>query len=384
MRALAVLSLLVAGAAHADPAPASGSDTKLTIGGYVETYYAWNFDDPSNLITNYRGFDDRHSDFTIENTALDVQAARGPVTTHLVLQVGATGSTYYGAEPIWKATGGAGPSGPTFWQYIQQANVAWIAPVGRGLTVDMGIFLSPIGPESIPIKDQWNWSRSDLFFGLPFYHTGARAAYPVGEHGTIQLHLYDGWNSVVDDNVELSPAISYTYNEPDRVLFQVLYFGGVERPTGAPEGRAWRHLLDTYLQLTIASGVQAMVQADAGFERNTFGTSGWAAGAAYARVQPAPWLYLVARGDYFREWIANDAAGSAAPLFWAGVEWVASGTLTADTRPTDNLSVRLEYRHDQAQAPLYFEGQVATDAAGTFIPNASHQDTLTLGVVAWF
>jgi hypothetical protein len=383
MRAIiaAMLVMVAAGGARADT-PAS--DTKLTLAGYVETYYAWNFNDPSNLITNYRGFDDRHSGFTIENVALDVLGQRGPVSTHLVVQIGATGSTYYLAEPVWRATGGAGPSGPTFWQYVQQANVAYVAPVGRGLTIDMGVFLSPIGPESIPIKDQWNWSRSDLFFGLPFYHTGARAAYPVGEHGTVTAQLYNGWNSIVDSNVELSPAISYTYNDPDRTLFQVLYFGGVERPTGAPEGRAWRHLFDAYVQRTIVPGVQAMLHADAGFERNTFGTSGWAAGAAYARFQPEPWLYLAARADYFHEWIARDATGAAAPIFWGGVAWVASGTLTADTRPADNLSVRLEYRHDQAQAPLYFAGQVPTDALGTFIPNASHQDTITVGVVGWF
>jgi hypothetical protein len=43
------------------------------LGGYVEALYQWNFNSPSNGITNYRGFDNRHNTFTVSNIALDVQ-----------------------------------------------------------------------------------------------------------------------------------------------------------------------------------------------------------------------------------------------------------------------------------------------------------------------
>jgi opacity protein-like surface antigen len=55
-----------------------------------------------------------------------------------------------------------------------------------------------------------------------------------------------------------------------------------------------------------------------------------------------------------------------------------------DVRPFENISVRLEYRHDQAQKPLFFQHAVSVDAQGNFITNAKHQDTITLGAVAWF
>ena len=64
---------------------------------------------------------------------------------------------------------------------------------------------------------------------------------------------------------------------------------------------------------------------------------------------------------------------------------MSSGTATLDARPHDNVSVRLEYRHDAADGPTYFRGAVATDArTRAFIPNARSQDTLTLGVTTWF
>ena len=236
---------------------------------------------------------------------------------------------------------------------MQQATVAYTAPIGRGLTIDAGIFLSPIGPEGIAVKDQWNWSRSNLFFGLPFYHTGARLTYPFTDRLTVSLQVYNGWNSVVDNNPEKSFAGQLTYNIADRVTYQFLYFTGVERPVGAPEGRAWRHLFDTYLALYPRRWLATLVHFDGGVEPNNFGDSGWAAGALYLRLQPLKWLYLAARGDFFYEWIARDAAGSASPIFWGGAHWIrrrprpstcARGTTsrsvssTATTRPRRRCS----------------------------------------------
>jgi Putative beta-barrel porin-2, OmpL-like. bbp2 len=381
-------------AAVAPPAPAavvppegtvkSATKASVTLGGYVEAYWAWNFNNPSNFITNYRGFDNRHNIFTISNAVLDAQGTLGPVSTHVALQYGGAPNTYYLGEPVWKATNGAGPSGPSFWQNIQQANLAYIAPVGRGLTLDAGIFLSPIGPEGIAIKDQWNWSRSNLFFGLPFYHSGARATYPLTERLTLSLHIYNGWNSVVDNNIDLSPAASLTYTVTDKMTFNMLYFGGVERQPNAPEGKPWRHLFDTYLMVKPTTWLSTQVHFDGGFEKNNFGTSAWAASAAYLRVQPLPWMYLAARGDVFYERISGNGSGAASPIFWAGAPWVSSGTGTLDVRPADNLSVRLEYRHDSAGEALFFKKQVAADAAGNDIPNARSQNTVTLGATAWF
>lgn len=96
-----------------------------------------------------------------------------------------------------------------------------------------------------------------------------------------------------------------------------------------------------------------------------FGTSSWAAGAAYVRQQLASWLYAAARADYFHETVPVGAT----PIFWAGARWVSSGTVTLDVRPAPTLSVRVEFRHDQAQAPLY---------------GSTHQETFTIGAVAWF
>jgi hypothetical protein len=362
----------------------SSSKAQLTIGGYVEGYYQWNTGQPSNGITNLRAFDNRHASFTLQNVLLDASGRLDKVSAHLALQFGHLPDTYYAAEPLSPGASGANASGPNLWKYLQQANVSWLAPVGRGLTLDAGLFLSPIGPEGMAVKDQWNWSRSNLFFGLPFYHTGVRATYPLGESGTLSAMACNGWNSVVDNNTEKSVILQYSYNIADHITWNLLYNGGVERGENTPEGRAWRHMLDSYVALYPSPRWSLIVHANAGAEPNELGNSAWLAGALYARVQATDWLYLAARGDLFREWQARDASTSAAPIFWGGAAWITSQTLTADLRPADNLSMRLEYRHDQSDADLYFRGQTTVDVSGAAQANSDRQDTLTAGVTAWF
>jgi hypothetical protein len=367
--------------------PAPPSALKVTPLGYVEALYAYNFNRPSNGITNYRGFDNRHNTFMLSNVALGVNADVGPVTARLILQYGSTPSTYYQSEPARAGSSAANASNAELWKYLQEANIGWKAPVGRGLLLQLGLVPSPIGYETFAVKDNWNWSRSNLFFGFPFYHTGLRATYDWSDRISTTVAVYNGWNSVVDNNEEKSFQASVTYKVPSRLLVQALYFGGIERDAGSPEGPYWRHTFDVFSQLDATPWLSFTGQADYGYENNRIGTARWWAGAAYARVKPVDKVYVALRGDRFTEHLATDGSGRASnALFWGGVEWVSSLTTTLEARPVDNLSVRLEYRHDVAAAPLYFGRKVVGDgsAAAPFLPNARTQDTALLGATAWF
>lgn len=355
----------------------------VTFGAYAEALYQWNFNAPDNGITNFRGFDNRHNTFTLSNVALDALWDRDNIVGRITLQVGHTPSTYFLGEPTLAGASGANRSDADLWKYVQQAYAGYRFDVGGGLTVSAGLYLSPIGPESIAIRDNWNWSRSNLFFGLPFYHTGLRATYALSPEWAVTLAGYNGWNSVVDSNDEKSVSTQLTYTTPE-VVVSALYFGGVERPEGAPEGRAWRHLFDAHVTWNATSWLSLLAHADAGFEPNEFGVSHWTAGALYARVQVAQPVYLAVRGDAFREDAASDASGSASPLFWPA-EWVSSGTATVDYRPHEHVSIRLEYRHDEAAGDMFFGGAVAGDGdAAPYVANRRSQDTLTLGATTWF
>jgi hypothetical protein len=368
-----VLSL-VSSWAQAEQAP-------LQLGGYAEVLYQWNGNRPANGVTAWRGFDNRHNSFTISNVALDARWDRDDLVGRVTLQVGHTPSSYYQSEPGLKAEGGANASSAELWKYVQQAYAGY--RFGGKLTLTAGLQLSPIGPECIAVRDSWNWSRSNLFFGLPFYHTGAQASLAVSSRGTLTLAAWNGWNAVVDANDGKSVSAQFTWNRPDLAL-SALYFGGVERARGAPEGQPWRHLLDVHATWHATPGLSLLAHGNVGAERNAFGVSSWQAAAVYARVRLAEPLFLALRGDGFREQLARNDFGSAAPIFWPA-PWVASATATLDYRPHPQVSIRLEYRHDQAGAPIYF-GSDALPAVGgaTSVPTRSGQDSLTLGVTSGF
>ena len=353
----------------------------MVFGAYVEAFYQWNFNEPSNQITNYRGFDNRHNTFTLANLALDVQWDYQRLIGRLTLQVGHTPSTYYLAEPSRPGAAGANATDAELWKYVQQAYAGYRFPLGRGLTIAAGVFLSPTGPEAMAVKDNWNWSRANLFFGLPFYHTGVRATYAVSRAWAFTLAGYNGWNSVVDNNSPKSLSGQATYTGSD-VALSLLYFGGVERPDRAPEGHAFRHMLDTHVTWHAASWLSLIAHANGGVEPNAFGLSAWGASALYARLRVLEPLYLSGRGDFFYEHAASDADGTAARIFWPA-NWVSSGTLTANYRPHERVSFQLEVRHDQAQKDMYFGGHVPSEDGHGYVANRRTQNTITCGVTSW-
>jgi hypothetical protein len=365
---------------------ATAAPSAFVLGGYAEAFYQWNFNAPSNQLTALRGFDNRHNTFTLANVALDAQWDFEDVVGRVTLQIGHTADSYYSAEPSRAGGGGVNATSASLWKFVQQGFVGYrFKPLGRTLLVQGGLFLSPIGPEGMAVRDNWTWSRSNLFFGLPYYHTGLRATLAVTPRWAVTLAGYNGWNSVTDNNVGKSVSVQLTYAKPDVVAVSLLYFGGPERPTGALEGQPWRHLLDAHVTWTATPRLSLMAHANGGLEPNRFGLSGWVAGAVYGRYEVLKTLFLVGRLDAFFEQAAANAEGAAARLFWP-VPAVGSGTLTVDFRPHPRVSARLELRHDRAAGDAFFAGAVEGDGSVTtpWLANRATQTTLTLGLTSWF
>lgn len=369
-----------------EPAPDASSSIsdspKITVGGYVEAYYAYNLAAPPNGVTNFRWLDNRHNTVDLSTVVLDVAGELRSFSARVALHAGPTADGWYSdsAEARAGASGAAARSAST-WKYIQQANVGWKAPLGRGLLLSAGLFLTPIGYEGAAVKDNFNWSRSNLFLALPFYHVGARATYELTDRLTAMAMVTNGWNQATDGNDGKSMIAQVTYKIPGVLSTSLLYMGGPERAQASAEGRPFRHLFDAWAELDLPARFAFAVHADAGFEDGTFGVQSWRAGALYARVQPFDVLYLAARGDIFHEDVPSRGGASASSLFY-GAD-VASVTGTIDLRPIDHVSFRAEYRHDAASTPLYFEPGAEPDASGALVPNARTGDTFTLGLTGW-
>jgi hypothetical protein len=356
-----------------------GPHVRAIFGGYVEANYTYSFAQPSNGVIALRGFDNQHNTFTLANVALFARLEYDRVYANIGVQWGNTPTTYYLAETSRAAMGGVGPSDASTWRWLQTAYAGWAIPVeNMTLRLEGGLFLSPIGYEAMPVAQNWNFSRSNLFYGCPFYHSGIRAELDVTSELIVSAAVWNGWNTLLDNNDEKSFSVAIDYTAADWGA-HLLYFSGVERNPGYAGGRAWRHLFDGFIHGNVTSWLSLALHADAGFEPSSIGMASWEAAAAYVRVRPIAWMAIALRGDFFREDAPIDPTMGRQAIFWP-TEWVSSGTATISFHPIEPLTFYLEYRHDHASGSAFYAGTVTTDMAMQPILNADHQDTFTVGV----
>jgi len=365
-----------------DPEPA------VELHGAVEAAYSFNFNRPSNSITDWRWYDWHHNTIGLQNVLLETAWNAGPVKGHVQLQLGAF------AELWWP-----GPRTAEFdllWRLMQEVTVEWRTP-HRALSIEGGIFNVPFGPEYNVAYLNWNWSGSNLFALMPYQIGGFRANYDLGRGRRVRLGVYNGWDQIVSDNNDAKSIMgSFEWDDPDdeQNYFYVNYMVGDERDFGDERGPYARHTLDVYGQwhalewLTLRGhffGGVAPTRGEA--------IEGWVGGALSARVAVHRWLSIAGRGDVVHTFSGPDGED----MFHAEIRpdadkgrptLMGSGTLTLDFHPTSHVSFRLEGRHDRANFPRFFSGQVPRTmpmtGEGEDIRTESNQTTVTLGMTAWF
>src|SRR5712692_5329047 len=168
-----------------------------TINVLVDGYYAYNFNRPIGRTNMLRAYDVSSNSFSLNQAALvierapDVKAGRR-FGVRLDLQYGQATETLQGSS--------FNESRPHVYRNLWQAYGTYVAPVGKGLTIDFGKFAGMLGYESNYTKDNINYSRSYLFNFLPFYHSGLRFKYPINDKVTVMYHLVNGSNQTEDFN----------------------------------------------------------------------------------------------------------------------------------------------------------------------------------------
>lgn len=388
LRVLPLLLLLLASPLAAQTPALAGDVTSaaapaLLASGYVETHLGYNFNQPYRGLTAVRGYDNRDATFMLDNVVVGAAWQHDGMQGFIALQAGNTPNTYYGLEPKSEGSGGVPATGPEAWRNIQQA---WLGFRSGALTSQAGLFLTPIGPEQIAVHENWNWSRSNLFYMLPTYVAGAKVSWSEGAAFRATAMLCNGWNSVIDNNQHKSLLLMVN-GAMGRLSYSGLYMGGVERSGGGLEGEPWRHLFDGYLTFDATTSLSLQLHGDGGWESTDIGPSSWLAAAAYLRWAPDGKWAIAGRGDFIRESLASTPF--ARPILFPATlkgrtGLVASATLTVEYRPVERLSVRAELRGDAANSDIYFDSRVTPSVGKEAVPNAFGQPTVLLGATAWF
>lgn len=362
---------------------------EATIEIGLDGYYAYNFNNPIGRVNLLRAYDVSSNAFSLNQANLifkedpDLSVGRR-LGGRLDLQFGQATETLQGRA-------GNEPR-PDVYRPIFQAYGTYIAPLGKGLTIDVGKWASPLGIEGNYSKDQMNYSRSFWFDFLPFYHMGARVKYQFNDtfglsywvtNGTQQTEPFNGFkDQLIGVNIQPNKKVTWNLNyyigqeHPDVQFFPN---GGAPPNSPTEQGLPFQpipnaadgklHIIDTYVtwqttpKLTLAAEGDYVIQRlfESSPPAHTDG------GALYARYQATPRIGIAARGEYL-----SDRGGQ----FTGVTQAVKEVTLTYDYRFADRFLVRTEWRRDFSNQPFFL-----TDQLGIL---SNHQNTATMGLVWWW
>jgi hypothetical protein len=278
--------------------------------------------------------------------------------------------------------------------YLKEAYGSYLAPVGKGLTIQVGKFVTPAGAEVIESNANWNYSRSILFYyAIPFFHFGANAKYVFNPKWSLTGYLVNGWNNSAinheftgqSSGLTYGASIAYTPNAKWSAIEN--YFVGPVIGASTFDGEVahprtysyWRQLSDTVISYTPNMKWAFMVNGDYGYGPRNYNcpstctavgpTQSWWGVAGYAKYTINPKSNFAARYEYY-----DDPNGYTGVLFGdRGHAQEVTGTYSYNL--TSGLLVRGEYRYDFASEPIFLRG---------FDGSVKEQNTATLGFVYSF
>jgi len=352
----------------------------ISVTGFVDGYYEYNLNHPRQAFTvpglsgpflsSFRTFDGPTNQFSLNMTELTISKAPDAAASRL----GYTLTFGFGnAENVVNSTeqgAGVPGGGLGYAQPIKEAYMSYLAPIGKGLQIDFGKFVTPAGAEVIETNANWNYSRGFLFnYSIPFNHYGLRAKYTFNDKVSLTGYLVNGWNNITENNTAKTLGASLAWTPNKKWTVTQNYLVGPEQ---ANDNSDWRQLSDTVVAYNATSKLSLMANYDYGHDDVNMGpgvpsSSAWWQGVAgYLRYAFNDKYAFAGRYEYF-----DDHNG-----YTTGTkQGLNEFTATFERIVAKHLITRWEYRRDMSNWAVFAKGGE---------PPIDHQDTFTGGLIYSF
>jgi len=222
-------------------------------GGFVDLAYPVDFNHPENRLFRSRG-----TAFHADGVWLNMAGAYVRKKPSQASRWGVELTAQTGKDDQVFGFSATAPNiaGNKFLRHLGPSNVSYLAPIGKGLTLQAGIFNSLVGYDSLYAKDNFNYTRPWGADFTPYFMMGANASYPFTEKLTGTFFLVNGYWHLARANSAPNGGGQLAYKVTPRVtLKETTLFGPHQRNTAF---EFWRFLTDTIAErktgkLTIAS-----------------------------------------------------------------------------------------------------------------------------------
>ncbi len=333
-------------------APADSTALRVTFGGFVDTYYAYDTGRPRLFDRAFTTQPARHNEANVNLAFIEAKLDGARVRGRIALQAGTSVESNYSGEPN---TGTV--SGPTLSRHIQEATVG--VRVAPRVWIDGGIYLSHIGAESWASRDNLTYTRSLMADYSPYYQAGAKATWS-GSKVTAQINLVNGWQIISENNQDKSVGVRIDYAPSSKVTMSVYNLIGNEMPdTLAGRTRAYEGATIRFAPSSKATVVAAF---DFGWQAGPAGLSGstWYGTALFGRVQLSEQVAVTARLERYNDPDQVIIATSTTHGFR-----VNGGSFGVDVAPYRGVVWRNEIRGLHGNSPLFPDRNSATGRSNT-------------------
>ena len=343
-------------------------------GGFLDAAYLLDFNYPSNHLFRSRG-----TTYKVDEPILNMAAAYVQKNTSESSRWGLQLTVQGGQDSSVFGFSATAPNlaGSEWLRHFGPTNGSYLAPVGKGLTLQGGILSSFIGYDSLYAKDNFSYTRPWGVDFTPYLMLGVNAQYPLTKKVTGTVFLVNGYFHLADANSVPSSGGQLAYKPTEHTTIkQTVLYGPHQSDTSL---QFWRFLSDSIAEwkrdpATIAFEYQVAEEkvAAAGNPR-----------ALWMSAQlPAHWIFNKHWSATVRPEVAWDRNGR-----WTGFsQTVKALTSTLEYRipfRQANAIIRLEHRVDDSRGPVggfFNDGEIRPGVA-RLTPT---QNLLILGVILTF
>lgn len=325
----------------------SANSNPLTISGYVEAYYSYDFGKPANherqpFMYSYN----RHNEVNLNLGFIKAAYGKDGVRANLALATGSYINANLAAEP-------------GVLKNIFEANAGIKLSKKSNLWVDAGVFSSHIGFESAIGKDCWTLTRSILAENSPYFESGAKVSYTSrNEKWFVSGLLLNGWQRINRVDGNNTPAFGHqlTFKPNKNITLNSSSFIGGDKPDSA---RQMRYFHNFYGIFQLSKTWAVITGFDIGAEQKAKGSSSynsWYSPVLLVKYSAGSKSSIAARVEYY-----NDKNGVIINTGTANGFKTWGYSLNYDLAVRDNVLWRLEGRTLHSKDNIFWKGDESTN-----------------------
>ncbi len=336
--------------------------SKWHYGGFIDVGYLLDFNHPQNRVFRSRG-----TTWHVGRPQVNMAAfyVKKKATEDSRWGVELTAHAGKDAELFGFSATAPNIDGYRVLRQLGPTNVSYLAPVGKGLTIQGGIFSSFIGYDSLYAKDNFNYTRPWGADFTPYLMMGVNASYPVTEKVTGTFFVVNGYWHLANANSVPSFGGQAAVAATSKVTVkQTVLIGPHQTNTSF---KFWRFLSDTIVEHKTEKRTIAF---NTNFSTEQVNTPVAPRAWWFAAQAPMRWTLNPRWSLAFRPEVAHDSSGR-----WTlARQTVVALTSTVEYKlpyKSSNTIFRFEHRFDRSTGPDggFFRGREVSPGVIGLTPN---------------